>query len=288
MKKIIACVIALAAAGALTFSGAAQDRSPVPLLIEQRIVQIELEPDFADGIEWDLLEIFLDEHRSTTGLFPLAERARHRLSFRPMRKTVPPARESNVDFETVEQVRIQQFSFGEIWEDTRRPREAAEDLRFGSIRIYKFQPVMDFLRRYGEARVLFHRKWVTDAGEQTMLSSFPEVANRDRRGAAPQEVSEGSRLTIRPEVAPNNLINFHLDSKVSTIFYVDPYRYPRLPRVKRGEEEVAKRWETFRLNTKGVLESGSTAIFEDIRDGRGIIVFITADILETHRKLLQP
>jgi len=301
MKKIVLWVAAIIIAGALTASGQNQEKSSIPpltehsipLLIEQRIVQIELKPEFADGIEWELLDLYLKDHESTTGFFPLAERARHRLDFLPMRRSVPPSQENNVDFDTVEQVRMQKFNFGEIWEDTRVPSKIPEDLRFGTLRIYQFRPVMEFLRRYGDTKIIFQRKWVTESGEQTMVSSLPEIETRDRRGttatttATADDLWDGSRITIKPEVIKNELINFHLDSLVATIFYVDPIRYPRYPRIKRGQEEVAMLREIFRLNTKGILESGSTAFFEDIREGRGVIIFITADVLETQRKLLK-
>ncbi len=260
----------------------ARDLNSQPILIDQRIVQVILSPDHQDGIDWDLFALYQSDRRSTTGFFPLSDRARHRLDFQPMRRTVPPDRAENVDFEFVEQVRVEDFDFGPIWEDTRPPRRIVDDIHFGSLKIYNFRNVMEYLRSLGEARVLFSRKWVTEAGQQSMISTLPEA------GGPTEDHWEGSRLTIRPRVVENRRISFHLNSEVASSFYVDPAMYPGLPVMQRGGKEVARLWRLFRLNTMGLVESGETVVFEDIRDGKGVLIFLTPSILESHRKRLTP
>ncbi len=260
----------------------ARDLNSQPILIDQRIVQVILSPDHQDGIDWDLFALYQSDRRSTTGFFPLSDRARHRLDFQPMRRSVPPDRAENVDFEFVEQVRVEDFDFGPIWEDTRPPRRIVDDTHFGSLKIYNFRNVMEYLRSLGEARVLFSRKWVTEAGQQSMVSTLPET------GGPTVDHWEGSRLTIRPQVVENRRISFHLNSEVATSFYVDPAMYPGLPVMQRGGKEVARLWRLFRLNTMGLVESGETVVFEDIRDGKGVLIFLTPSILESHRKRLTP
>ena len=81
-----------------------------PILLEQKIVQISLNADNQDGIDWDLFQLYQKGMRTTTGFFPLSERARNRLDFRPMRKNVPIEKAENTDFEIVEQTRVNQLS----------------------------------------------------------------------------------------------------------------------------------------------------------------------------------
>ncbi|HPQ65471.1 MAG TPA: hypothetical protein PLI51_01910, partial [bacterium] len=194
------------------------------------------------------------------------------------------------DFEIVEETRVDQFNFGPIWEDTKTPDEVNEDTAFGSLRIYRFQPFMAYLRSLGSAEVLFSRKWVTANGDQSVISSQPEIqpvaAGRPGQPVAPQ-IWEGSRLTIKPEVIENNRIAFHLISEVATTFMADPAEYPEFPVVERDGVKRAKVWRLFRLNTKGIVESGQTAVFEDFREGQGIIILTTPYILESHRKILR-
>ncbi len=289
MKRttVIAAIAAGLLAPALLFAAEAK---PVPLLFEQRIVTINLKPDFADGIQWDLFKIYLKGQESTTGAFPLSDRARYRLDFKPMTKSVPPEKQKNVDFENVEQTRVDQFRFPPIWEDTRDLKTVPEDIHFGTLRLDQFKPLMDFLRTQGDARVFFMRKWITQSGEQSSISSIPEVSS----GAGPKtaglsdiESWEGSRCTVRPEVLENNQIAFHLDSEVAVFFYGEPSQYPGAPTVDVGGNPKAKAWRLYRLNTRGLVESGQTAFFEDIRDGQGVIVFLTPYILEEHRKILR-
>jgi len=191
----------------------------------------------------------------------------------------------NVDFEYVEQTRVNQFEFGPIWEDTRPPRKITEDIHFGSLKIYNFKNVMEYLRTLGDARVIFSGKSVTENGQQSMLSTQPELTGPD--GPA-LDYWEGSRLTIRPQIIEDRRISFHLNSEVATSFFVDPLLYPGLPVLERGGKSAARLWRLFRLNTMGVVESGETTIFEDIREGKGVLIFITPSILESHRKRLTP
>lgn len=289
MKRttVIAAIAAGLLAPALLF---AAEVKPVSLLFEQRIVTINLKPDFADGIQWDLFKIYLKGQESTTGAFPLSDRARYRLDFKPMTKSVPPEKQKNVDFENVEQTRVDQFRFPPIWEDTRDLKTVPEDIHFGTLRLDQFKPLMDFLRTQGDARVFFMRKWITQSGEQSSISSIPEVspgAGPKAAGLADLESWEGSRCTVRPEVLENNQIAFHLDSEVAVFFYGEPAQYPGAPTVEVGGTPKAKVWRLYRLNTRGVVESGQTAFFEDIRDGQGVIVFLTPYILEEHRKILR-
>lgn len=263
-------------------SAAAQGSGGNPILIEQKIVQVALSPEHQDGINWDLFALYQSDRKSTTGFFPLSERARRRLDFKPMRKSVPAEMADNVDFEYVEQTRVGQFEFGPIWEDTRSPRQVTDDLQFGSLKIYNFKNVMDYLRTLGDARVIFSRKWVTEDGQQSMVSTQPEVT-----GPAPAvDYWEGSRVTIRPQIVENQRISFHFNSEVATSFFVDPLLYPGLPVLQRGEETVARLWRLFRLNTMGLVESGETVVFEDLREGKGVLIFLTPSILESHRKRL--
>jgi len=264
----------------------------VPILIEQKIVQVNLKPDYQDGINWDLLRLYLKDRDSTTGLFPYSDRARNRLDFRPMKNSVQPGQQKNTDFETVKKTRMDEFKFGTIWEDTRNPEQLNEDLHLGSLRIYQFQPVMDFLRTMGKARVLFSRKWTSKSGEQSMVSSQPEMLTMGGRGGGQgnpntPKIWEGSHITIKPRIIENNQIAFHLDSEIATNFYVDPAAHPGLPIVTRNGSQYALQWRLFRLNTLAIVESGQTAIFEDIREGEGVIIFITPYILENQRKLLR-
>ncbi len=264
----------------------------IPILVDQKIVQIILSPENMDGIDWELFKLFQKDQETTTGFFPLSDRARHRLDFKPMRKNVRPETARNDDFENVEQTRVNQFDFGPIWEDTRSPGKIADDVLFGSLRISKFKTVMDYLRTLGEAKVIFSRKWVSENGQQSMVSSHPELVG----AAAPPNMIqsywegswtgswEGSRVTFRPEVIENNRIIFTLNSEAATSFYVDPAVNPGLPVLERGGKEVAKLWRVFRLDTTGMVESGETAVFEDIREGRGVLIFLTPYILESHRK----
>ena len=270
--------------------GGAEDQS-VPILIEQKIVQVNLKSEYQDGINWNLLKLYLQDRRSTTGLFPYSDRARNRLDFRPMKNSVPNGQQKNTDFETVKKTRVDEFNFGEIWEDTRNPEQLDEDIHFGSLRIYRFQPVMDFLRSLGKAKVIFSRKWISKDGEQSMISSQPEVIAGGGRGRSTQEAKpeiwEGSHIIIKPRIINNNRISFHLDSEIATIFYVDPTTHPGLPLVTINDSSYALQWRLFRLNTLGIVESGQTTIFEDIREGEGVIIFITPYILENQRKLLR-
>lgn len=253
-----------------------------PVLLEQKIVQISLTAENQDGIDWNLFKLYQANRRTTTGFFPLSDRARHRLDFCSMKKNVPPESADNSDFENVEQTRVNQFDFGAIWEDTRSPREITDDTHFGSLKIYNFKNVMDYLRTVGQAKVIFSRKWVTENGQQSMVSSQPELVGQT---AEPNiEWWEGSRLTIRPEIIESHRVSFHLNSEVATSFYVDPFFNPDLPVLKFGEKQVARLWRLYRLTTVGVVESGETAVFEDIRDGNGILIFLTPYILESHRK----
>jgi hypothetical protein len=281
--KVIGIIVTLVLF--ITPAAAAQGAGGCPILIEQKIVQVALSPEHQDGIDWDLFALYQKDRRSTTGFFPLSERARHRLDFKPMRKSVPEEMADNVDFEYVEQTRVNQFEFGPIWEDTRPSQKIVDDIHFGSLKIYNFKNVMDYLRTLGDAKVIFSRKWVSEDGQQSMLSTQPEVV-----GPAGPVVDywEGSRLTIRPQIIENRRISFHLNSEVATSFYVDPLLYPGLPILQRGEETVARLWRLFRLNTMGLVESGETAVFEDVREGQGILIFLTPSILESHRKRLNP
>ena len=151
---------------------------------------------------------------------------------------------------------------------------------------------MDFIREQADARVLFSRKWITESGEQSMISTQPEVTQTTggRRGAGVGEIKswEGARSTIKPEVLENNQIAFHLDSEIATYFYGNPLAYPDFPVVERGDEKMARIWRLFRLNTRAIVESGQTAVFEDVREGKGIFIFLTPYILESHRKIFQP
>ncbi len=272
-----------------------QAEERIPILIDQKIVQIVLSPENQDGIDWELFKLFQEGQETTTGFFPRSDRARHRLDFKEMRKSVPPAAARNADFEYVEQTRVNQFDFGPIWEDTRSPGKTEDDVLFGSLRISKFKTVMDYLRTLGEAKVIFSRKWVSENGQQSMVSTHPELVGAS---APPNLIQsywegswtgswEGSRITFRPEVIENNRIVFSLNSEAATAFYVDPAVNPGLPVLERGGMQVAKLWRLFRLNTMGVVESGETAVFEDIREGRGVLIFITPYILESHRKLVK-
>jgi len=279
----------------LVFSAAstpARGESTLPILIEQKIISVDLKPEFRDGIRWNLLKLYLNNRKSTTGAFPLSERARHRLDFRPMKKNVSPGQEQNIDFEYVEQTRKNEFKFGTIWEDVRNPAEVTEDTHFGALRIFNFNKVMDFIREQADARVLFSRKWITESGEQSMISTQPEVTQTTggRRGGGVGEIKswEGARSTIKPEVLENNQIAFHLDSEIATYFYGNPLAYPDFPVVERGDEKMARIWRLFRLNTRAIVESGQTAVFEDVREGKGIFIFLTPYILESHRKIFQP
>lgn len=262
-----------------------------PILIEQKIITVNLKPEFQDGIHWDLFKLYLKNTESTTGAFPLSERARHRLDFKPMKKNVSPGREKNIDFEYIEQTRMNEFNFGVIWEDIRNPREVKEDTHFGALRIFNFEKVMDFIREQAEARVLFSQKWITESGEQSMISTQPEgiQTSGGRRGTTVGiEFWEGARATIKPEVIKNNQIAFHLDSEIATYFYGDPLLHPNSPVVEREGKKMARIWRLFRLNTRAIVESGQTAIFEDIREGKGIFIFLTPYILESHRKIFRP
>jgi hypothetical protein len=290
MNRTLA-IAAIAAALLAPRATTAAEAKPVPLLFEQRIVTIDLKPDFRDGIQWDLLQLYLKDQESTTGAFPASDRARYRLDFKPMAKSVPPDKQRNIDFETVEQTRVDQFRFPPIWEDTRNLKTVPEDLHFGTLRLDQFKPLMDFLRTQGEARVFFQRKWLTQSGEQSSISSLPEastgVATAKTGGAMEGDFWEGSRCTLKPEVLESNQIAFHLDSEAAVYFYGDPARNPGAPVVDFGGTPKAKVWRLFRLNTRGVVESGQTAFFEDIREGQGVIVFLTPYILEEHRKMLR-
>lgn len=256
-----------------------------PILIDQKVVQITLSPEHQDGIDWNIFSLYQKDQKSTTGFFPISDRARHRLDFKPMRKNVPPELAANTDFEYVEQTRVNEFEFGPIWEDTRSPKKITEDIHFGSLKIYNFKDVMEYLRTLGDARVIFSRKWVTENGQQSMLSTQPEVA-----APAGQSIDywEGSRLTIRPQIIEDRRISFHLNSEVATAFYVDPLIHPDCPLLERSGKPVARLWRLFRLNTMGVVESGETTVFEDIREGKGVLIFLTPSILESHRKRLTP
>ncbi len=256
-----------------------------PILLEQKIVQVSLNADNQDGIDWDIFKLYQANRRTTTGFFPLDERARHRLEFRSMKKNVPLEQAENTDFENVEQTRVNQFDFGPIWEDTRSPRKITDDTHFGSLKIYNFKNVMKYLRTLGQAKVIFNRKWVTENGQQSMISSQPEMIGQSQTVEQPAlEWWEGSRLTIRPEIIKDHRISFHLNSEVATSFYVDPLYNPGLPVLQMGDRQVARLWRLFRLTTVGVVESGETSVFEDIRDGNGVLIFITPYILESHRK----
>ena len=294
MKKYVLTATAIVFL-ALSFSllpppGVAGEES-TPILIEQKIVQVNLNSEYRDGINWDLLKLYLKDQASTTGLFPYSDRARNRLDFRPMMNSVQPGQQKNTDFETVKKTRMDEFNFGSIWEDTRNQKQLNEDLHFGSLRVYRFKPVMDFLRTMGKARVLFSRKWISKSGEQSMISSQPEVMGGVGRGGrgAPNtpKIWEGSHITIKPRIIDNNQISFHLDSEIATNFYVDPGSHPGLPIVTRNGSQYALQWRLFRLNTLAIVESGQTAIFEDIREGEGVIIFITPYILENQRKILR-
>jgi len=274
----ITALLALIAATAVT----AQESGGSPILIDQKIVQVVLSPEHQDGIDWDLFALYQRDRKSTTGFFPLSDRARHRLDFKPMRKSVPPEMADNVDFEYVEQTRVNQFEFGPIWEDTRSPRRITDDIHFGSLKIYNFKNVMEYLRTLGEAKVIFSRKWVSESGQQSMISTQPETVSPG------VDYWEGSRLTIRPDVIENQRISFHLNSEVATSFYVDPSLHPGLPVLERAGKQVAHLWRLFRLNTMAVVESGETVVFEDIREGKGVLIFLTPSILESHRKRLTP
>ena len=264
----------------------------IPILIDQKIVQIVLSPENQDGIDWELYKLYQKNQETTTGFFPISDRARHRMDFLPMQKTVAPDKAENKDFEHVEQTRVNQFDFGPIWEDTRSPRTIKDDVLFGSLKISKFKTVMDYLRTLGDAKVIFSRKWVSENGQQSMISSHPELVGLQ---APPQMIQqywegswqgswEGSRVTFRPEVIDNHRIVFSLSSEVATDFYVDPAMNPGLPVMERGKKEVARLWRLYRLNTMGVVESGETAVFEDIREGKGVLIFLTPYILESQRK----
>ena len=290
MKRIVVLAAIALPLLAPRANAAAAEAKPVPLLFEQQIVTIDLKPEFRDGIQWDLLKMYLKEQESTTGAFPLSDRARYRLDFKPMMKSVPPDKQKNIDFETVEQTRMDQFQFGPIWEDTRDLKKVAEDLHFGTLRLDQFKPLMDFLRTQGESKVFFQRKWITQSDEQSSISSLPETsagAAQKIAGPAGSEFWEGARCTIKPNVIENNQIAFHLDSEVAVFFYGDPAKYPGNQIVDAGGQQVAKIWRLYRLNTRGIVESGQTAFFEDIRDGQGVIVFLTPYILEEHRKMLR-
>ena len=253
-----------------------------PILLEQKIVQVSLNPENQDGIDWDLFQLYQKNRLTMTGFFPLSDRARHRLDFRPMKKNIPPEQAENVNFENVEQIRVNQFEFGPIWEDTRSPRKITDDTHFGSLKIYNFKNMMEYLRTLGQAKVIFSRKWVTENSQQSMISSQPELVGQ---AVGPVlEWWEGSRLTIRPEIIEDRRISFHLNSEVATSFYVDPLFNPGLPVFERGGKQVARLWRISRLTTVGVVESGETAVFEDIRDGNGVLIFLTPYILESHRK----
>jgi hypothetical protein len=281
--RISGVLIALALLIVPTVLG--QGSAEQPILIDQKVVQVSLSPEHQDGIDWDLFALYQDDRRSTTGFFPISDRARHRLDFKPMRKSIPPEMAENVDFEYVEQTRVNQFEFGPIWEDTRPPRKITEDIHFGSLKIYNFKNVMEYLRTLGDARVIFSRKWVTENGQQSMLSTQPEMT-----GPNGPEIDywEGSRLTIRPQIIEDRRISFHINSEVATSFFVDPLLNPGLPVLERGGKTSARLWRLFRLNTMGVVESGETTVFEDIREGKGVLIFITPSILESHRKRLTP
>ena len=253
-----------------------------PVLIEQKIVQVSLNPENQDGIDWDIFQLYQKNRLTTTGFFPLSDRARHRLDFIPMKKNIPPEQADNVDFENVEQTRVNTFEFGPIWEDTRSPRKITNDTHFGSLKIYNFKDVMKYLRTLGQAKVIFSRKWVTENGQQSMISSQPELVGQ--AGGPTLEWWEGSRLTIRPEIIEDRRISFHLNSEIATSFYVDPLFNPGLPVFEWGGKQVARLWRLSRLTTVGVVESGETAVFEDIRDGNGVLIFLTPYILESHRK----
>ncbi|MFH1037829.1 MAG: hypothetical protein V1789_04060 [PVC group bacterium] len=279
VTPILAGLVVLSLAVLPAVRGQVAER--IPILIEQKIVQITLSPENRDGINWELFKLYQKNRETTTGFFPLSDRARHRLDFRPMQKNIPPEQAENADFEHVEQTRVNQFDFGPIWEDTRSPRQIEDDTHFGSLRIYNFKTMMDYLRTLGEADVIFSRKWVSENGQQSMISSQPEITGT----AGPTvEYWEGSRVTFRPEIIENHRIVFHLNSEAATAFYVDPALNPGLPVLERGGKEVAKLWRLFRLNTMGLVESGETAVFEDLREGKGILIFITPSILETQRK----
>ena len=274
----------------LISTAAGQDQADRPILIEQKIVKVILDPENRDGIDWDLARIYLSGRQTTTGSFPLTERAYNRLDFRPMRKNVPPGAASNDDFETVEETRVEEFDFNYIWDDRRDYAKVDSDSLFGSLRIFKFKNVMDYLRSLGKAEILFNRKWVVENGEQSMLSSQPEATVTSSRGRGGGEVMEweGSRITIKPEIIEGHRVSFRLDSEVATSFFVDPVTHPGLVVLERDGEKLARLWRLFRLSTMGVVESGQTAVFEDIREGKGILIFITPYILEMHRKHLRP
>lgn len=293
MKPIFArgLGLSLLAAAVLPGSSPAQITADTPILIEQRIIAINLNPEYADGISWDLLQLYLDNQSSTTGYFPLSDRAHRRLDFKPMRKRTEAGKEKNTDFEIVEQTRLSEFNYGPIWEDARNPKTLKGDLAFGSLRIENFKPMMDYLRNMGDATVLFHRKWVTSNGAQSVVSSQPELAAAAAPGRpgmpVPSPEWDGSRLTIKPEILENNQIAFHIVSEIATTFYADPARYPGNPVSESDGIRRAKVWRLFRLNTKAVVESGQTAVFEDFREGQGIIILTTPSILEAHRKVLR-
>ncbi|MEA1927277.1 MAG: hypothetical protein U9N73_03660 [Candidatus Auribacterota bacterium] len=256
-----------------------------PILLEQKIVQISLDAENQDGIDWNLFQLYQRNRKTTTGFFPLSERARNRLDFRSMKKNIPPEQAENSDFENVEQTRVNQFEYGPIWEDTRSPRKITEDTHFGSLRVYNFKNVMKYLRTLGQAKVIFNRKWGTENGQQSMISSQPEMLGQTQTAEAPAiEWWEGSRLTIRPEIIAGRRISFHLNSEIATSFYVDPAFNPGLPVFEWGGKQVARLWRLYRLTTVGLVESGETAVFEDIRDGNGVLIFLTPYILESHRK----
>jgi len=256
-----------------------------PILLEQKIVQVSLNAENQDGIDWNIFKLYQANRQSTTGFFPLSDRAHHRLDFRTMKKNIPAEEAKNTDFENVEQTRVNQFHFGPIWEDTRSPRKITDDTHFGSLKIYNFKNVMEYLRTLGQAKVIFSRKWVTENGQQSMISSQPELGGKSQTTAQPTlEWWEGSRLTIRPEIIEDQRISFHLNSEVATSFYVDPLFNPGLPVFKMGQKQVARLWRLSRLTTVGVVESGETSVFEDIRNGNGVLIFLTPYILESHRK----
>jgi hypothetical protein len=264
---------------------AARGEATSPILLEQRIVQVSLNAENQDGIDWNIFKLYQANRQTTTGFFPLDERARHRLEFRSMKKNISPEEAENTDFENVEQTRVNQFDFGPIWEDTRSPRKITDDTHFGSLKIYNFKNVMKYLRTLGQAKVIFSRKWVTENGQQSMISSQPEMTGQSQTTAAPVlEWWEGSRLTIRPEIIEDHRISFHLNSEVATSFFVDPLYNPGLPVFQMGDRQVARLWRLSRLTTVGVVESGETSVFEDIRDGNGVLIFLTPYILESHRK----
>lgn len=269
----------------LTPSARGEEEAIQPILLEQKIVQVSLNAENQDGIDWDIFKLYQKNRRTTTGFFPLSDRARHRLDFRPMKKNIPADQAKNTDFENVEQTRVNQFDFGPIWEDTRSPRKITDDTHFGSLKIYNFKNIMEYLRTMGQAKVIFSRKWVTENGQQSMISSQPEMIGQNQTVEAPTlEWWEGSRITIRPEIIEDQRISFHLNSEVATSFYVDPLYNPGLPVLQMGDRQVARLWRLSRLTTVGVVESGETSIFEDIRDGNGVLIFITPYILESHRK----